>query len=284
MFTVGEFSKIAQVSKRSLRYYDEIGLFTPVRIDLLTNRRYYSAGQMTRLNRILALKDLGLSLEQIQRLLQDEVSTDEMQGMLLLKKAEIENHLQSEIQRIRRIESRLHAIRDTEENKPLNVVIKQMSAQPVLRTRLIAQTFETALDTMQRIRARLPESKRYGLVYCICHEDNVSVDDMELEIGCFVESESHAIVPLSDNIQLQYHELPPVELMASSVVRGPLERILLGYGQIGQWAEANGYRTLGMPVEVTLQLPESGNTNDLITEVRYPVELASLDYDEEDSR
>lgn len=276
MFTVGEYSKIAQVSKRLLRYYDEIGLFTPARIDPTTSRRYYSAGQMPRLNRILALKDLGLSLDQIQRSLQDELSADEMQGMLLLKKAEIENHLQAEIQRIRRIESRLHAIRDAEENKPLNVVMKRMASQPVLRTRLLSQTFETALDTMHRIRARLPESKRYGLIYVKCHEDNCSVEDMELEVGCFVESDSHAIIPLSDSLQLHYHELPSVEMMACSVVRGPLERILLGYGQIGQWAEANGYRTVGMPVEVTLQLPQNGDTNELITEVRYPVEPVAL--------
>ena len=88
MFTVGEFSRIAQVSKRLLRYYDEIGLLPPRHIDPSTGYRFYSAGQLPQLNRILALKDLGLSLEQIQRLARDEVSMEEMQGMLLLKKAE----------------------------------------------------------------------------------------------------------------------------------------------------------------------------------------------------
>jgi DNA-binding transcriptional MerR regulator len=76
MFTVGEFSRIARVSKRLLRYYDEIGLLKPIHIDKFTGYRYYSAEQMPRLNRILALKDLGLSLDQIQRLLKDQVSTD----------------------------------------------------------------------------------------------------------------------------------------------------------------------------------------------------------------
>jgi DNA-binding transcriptional MerR regulator len=79
MFTVGEFSRLAHVSKRLLRYYDEIGLLTPMRIDSLTGFRYYSAEQMPRLNRILALKDLGLSLDQIQRMLNDQISTEEMQ-------------------------------------------------------------------------------------------------------------------------------------------------------------------------------------------------------------
>jgi DNA-binding transcriptional MerR regulator len=273
MFTVGEFSKIAQVSKRLLRYYDEIGLFIPAHIDPFTSRRFYSAEQMPMLNRILALKDIGLSLEQIQRLLRDNVSTDELQGMLLLKKAEIETQLREEMQRIRRIESRLFAIREAD--KTPNVVIKQMPMQPVLSTRVIAESFETGLDTMRYIRAELPDNKRYGFCFCICQEENVSMNDMDLEIGCFIEADNHAIVPLSDGIQLTYRQLSPVDIMATTVVSGRLEHILAGYTQIGTWAEANGYRPIGMPREVTLQFSQSADASDLITEVQFPVELVT---------
>jgi DNA-binding transcriptional MerR regulator len=62
MFTVGEFSRLAQVSKRMLRYYDEIGLLKPIHTDKVTGYRYYSAEQLPDLNRVLALKDLGLTL------------------------------------------------------------------------------------------------------------------------------------------------------------------------------------------------------------------------------
>src|SRR5262245_12572379 len=65
MFRIGEFSRIARVSCRLLRYYDEIGLFTPARIEQASGYRYYSAAQLPRLNRILVLRELGLSLEQI---------------------------------------------------------------------------------------------------------------------------------------------------------------------------------------------------------------------------
>lgn len=277
MFTVGDFSKIAQVSTRLLRYYDEIGLFNPARIDPMTGRRFYSAEQMPTLNRILALKDLGLTLEQIQRLMYDTVSADEVQGMLLLKKAEIEQQLQAEMHRIHRIESRLQAIRDAEADKPLNVVIKEMPAQPVLSTRLTQATFEGALITMRRIRSRLPENKRYGLCFVICDQDEIhDMDDMTLEIGCFVEAQDHPDVALADNTQLHFRELPAAPLMACSIVHGPLERLLLGYAQIGQWAEANGYRTAGKPREVTLQIAKSLDGSDLITEVRYPVERTPI--------
>lgn len=77
MFKIGEFSKITQVAGSQLRYYDEIGLLNPAKIDEWTGYRYYSAQQIPRLNRILALKDLGLSLDQVRRMLDDDVSTEE---------------------------------------------------------------------------------------------------------------------------------------------------------------------------------------------------------------
>ncbi|NDJ79156.1 MAG: MerR family transcriptional regulator, partial [Chloroflexi bacterium] len=146
MFKVGEFAHLAQVSKRMLRYYDEIGLLKPSHIDPLSGYRFYSAGQMSQLNRILALKELGLSLDQIRRALGDNVSTEEMQGMLLLKKAEIEQQLRAETERIRKIELRLKLIRNDESNAPLNVVIKQLPALSVLSLCMTVDTFDHAVS------------------------------------------------------------------------------------------------------------------------------------------
>lgn len=70
MFLIGEFSKISRVSKRLLHYYDDIGLLKPAYIDQTTGYRYYRAGQLPRLNCILALKELGLTLDQIKKMLQ----------------------------------------------------------------------------------------------------------------------------------------------------------------------------------------------------------------------
>lgn len=46
MFRIGEFSKIAQVSGRLLRYYEQFGLISPERTDPQTGYRYYSASQL----------------------------------------------------------------------------------------------------------------------------------------------------------------------------------------------------------------------------------------------
>ncbi|HEX3050208.1 MAG TPA: MerR family transcriptional regulator [Aggregatilineaceae bacterium] len=267
MFTVGEFSRLAQVSKRLLRYYDEIGLLKPSRIDPMTGYRYYSASQMPQLNRILALKELGLSLDQIQRLLRDNVSTDEIQGMLLLKKAEIERQLQDELHRIRQIESRLQSIRNAEADTPVNVVLKRLPVQPVLSVRTIVESFEVGLRYFQQIRFALPS---YGLCFCICHNDELAERDMDLEFGCLLEAKTHLPVQLENGLRLRFSELPPVETMATTVVQGALETIHTGYADIGRWVASNGYALAGTPREITLQLPlEDGS--ELITEIQFPV-------------
>ncbi len=65
MYRIGDFSRLTQVSVRMLRYYDEQGLLKPASVDRFTDYRYYSADQLPRLNRILALRDLGFTTDQI---------------------------------------------------------------------------------------------------------------------------------------------------------------------------------------------------------------------------
>jgi DNA-binding transcriptional MerR regulator len=71
MFKIGDFARIAQVTVKALRYYDELGLLRPAYVDAFSGYRYYAAGKLPRLNRILALKDMGFSLDEIARLLDD---------------------------------------------------------------------------------------------------------------------------------------------------------------------------------------------------------------------
>jgi DNA-binding transcriptional MerR regulator len=274
MFTVGEFSQLAQVSKRLLRYYDEIGLLRPVHTDPLTGYRYYSAEQLPTLNRILALKDLGLSLEQIQRILHDRVSSDEIHGMLLLKKAEIEQHLQDELQRIRNIESRLQAIRNAETRAPLDVVVKQIPAQPVLSVRTIVDSFETGLGIFGQILNALPPRSADGLFFVTWHSGGPNERDCDVEIGQILASPSDTRSPivLSGGLQLRVRQLPAVPMMATYVAKGPIEAMHIGYSAIGTWVETNRYRFSGPPREVALQQPQAADRSDGITEIQFPIE------------
>lgn len=272
MFTVGEFSRIARVSKRLLRYYDQIGLFEPAHSDGRTGRRLYQADQLSALNRILALKDLGLSLSEVRRLLDERIGVAALHDLLQQRKVEIERRIAEEAQRVRRIEARLDAIRDSESGRPLHVVVKSLPAQPVLGVRVTVATFEEGLSRLLRIRAALPEDRQHGLCYCICHAAHDSHRALDLELGCHISTLRTSETELSDGLRLVSRLLPAVDSAATTVVRGPLERIILGYGQIGEWAERNGYRTLDGAREVSLHLPTEPGAVDYLTEIQQPVE------------
>lgn len=89
MIRIGDFSKLSRVTIKTLRFYGETGLLKPVSVDRFTGYRYYEFGQLPRLHRILALKDLGFSLEEIGRLLESGLSGEQMRGMLELRRTGI---------------------------------------------------------------------------------------------------------------------------------------------------------------------------------------------------
>ncbi|HEY5355645.1 MAG TPA: helix-turn-helix domain-containing protein [Streptosporangiaceae bacterium] len=85
MFTIGDFARHGQVSVRMLRHYDATGLLRPARVDPASGYRFYEAGQLARLNRVIALKDLGFTLEQVRAMLDQQVSAEQLRGMLRLR-------------------------------------------------------------------------------------------------------------------------------------------------------------------------------------------------------
>ncbi len=110
MFKIGDFARIGRISVKTLHHYDDIGLLKPAHVDVATGYRYYTLDQLPRLNRILALKDLGFSLEQIASLLNEPLAVAELRGMLRLKRAELQRLVQAEQARLNRVEARLKQI------------------------------------------------------------------------------------------------------------------------------------------------------------------------------
>src|ERR671916_644740 len=110
MFKIGEFSKLVQVPVPTLRYYDQLGLLKPVAVDRFTGYRYYSASQLPRLHRILALKNLGFSLEQIGAVLVEGVTPEQMRGMLRLRHAQLGQQLSELQNQLDEVEARLQQI------------------------------------------------------------------------------------------------------------------------------------------------------------------------------
>jgi len=132
MLKIGEFSRLSQVTIKTLHHYGELGLIKPAHIDPTTNYRFYTVEQLPRIHRIMALKEIGLSLEQIGLMLDEELPAEQMRGMLRLKQAEINQEVREAQRQLAMVEFRLRMI-EAEINFPiLDVVIKRIDAMRYL--------------------------------------------------------------------------------------------------------------------------------------------------------
>src|ERR1700722_2139961 len=127
MFSIGEFARHGRVSVRMLRHSDAIARLRPATVDAASGYRFYQAGQLAELNRIIALKDLGFTLGQVQAVLAEQVSAAELRGMLKLRRAEIHAHIEAETARLARVEARLATIEDEARVPVDGVVIKRLA-------------------------------------------------------------------------------------------------------------------------------------------------------------
>src|SRR5580700_9334236 len=127
MFSIGEFARHGRVSVRMLRHYDAIGLIRPACVDVATGYRFYEASQLDELNRVMALKDLGFTLQQVRAILEEKVSAAELRGMLKLRRAEIHAQIEAETARLARVEARLLTIEDEARVPTDGVVIKRLT-------------------------------------------------------------------------------------------------------------------------------------------------------------
>jgi DNA-binding transcriptional MerR regulator len=274
MFRIGEFSQIAQVPGSLLRYYDEIGLFKPAHIDQWTGYRYYSARQLPRLHRILALKELGLTLEQIARLVDEEVSAAEIRGMLTLKKAQVEQALNEEITRLRSLEARLQQI-DAPLASTFDIVLKSVPSQGYLALREVLPDADAALSIMRELVQTLPDCtkpEQLGYFTTVVHSESLESDRLDIELGAIFTGPDHKTVQLENQRLLQVRQLPEIATMATVVRVGGFEQNCKSYGAIGLWVENNGYRISGPGREVLIQPPRSEHLDEMITEIQFPVE------------
>ena len=269
MFKIGEFSKVSQVTVKTLRYYNQIGLLQPAEVDRFTGYRHYSASQLPRLHRILALKDLGLSLDQLGRLLEDDLTPDQIRGILRLKQVEIRAQVTEEQARLARVEQRLRQIEREETMSTQEVVLKNVPAQEVASVRDVIPTYQDIGRLFGEVFAHLgqhginPAGPGVGIYY----DEEYRERDVDVE----------AAVPVTGSVagedRVNHRELLAVETMACIVHEGSFDTVGETYTQLMTWIEANGYRIAGPSREVYIHWAQPGeDPSDNITEIQFPVE------------
>ncbi|WP_406453503.1 MerR family transcriptional regulator [Streptomyces sp. NBC_00876] len=275
MFTIGDFARHGRVSARMLRHYDAVGLLHPDRTDPATGYRYYGAAQLARLNRIIALKDLGFTLQQVRAVLDEEVGPQELRGMLRLRRSELEAAMAAAAARLAQVEARLRSIEKEGHMSADDVVIKSVPAVRVAELTGVAGGYEPK-DITPVI------GPLYERLFPLLGEAGVSPTGPGIARYADVPEGGGAVVvhagvtvsapvgPLGDT-GVTVVELPAFEA-ATIVHRGSMDAILPTAQTLARWIDAGGYRSTGYAREISLECPE--DREKWVTELQEPVTRA----------
>lgn len=178
MYKIGELSKLCNISVKALRYYDEVGLLIPDEIDKFTGYRYYSAGKLDDCYRIIALKELGFSLEEIKAQLYAD-SNEKIAASLNAKLARLNELIETTVKQLRRIETVRNNLIEGEQ-KMFNIIVRAADEMRVAFVRRNYLNKADALNEIDKIADSLPKASVGKRKLIINYETEYREEDFDL--------------------------------------------------------------------------------------------------------
>jgi DNA-binding transcriptional MerR regulator len=273
---IGEFARLAHVSLKTLHHYDTIGLFQPAHVDKFTSYRYYTLAQLPRLNRILALRDLGFTLEQVQALLDEAVGADELRGMLRLRRAQLAHEIAAAQDKLAQVDIRLRWIEEENQMPQVEVLHKWVPEATVAGARKLAQAADNMRDhciALDRQVCRFMQDaglRSDGISLALYHAGDNLQDGIDVEMAYTISPPVDLPSPAAD---ASVHTLAAAQV-AYAIYHGSYDDFAaVGelHAAIRRWSEAQGRQISGPVREYYLQPPHTPGSPVGVMEIQYPV-------------
>lgn len=276
MLKIGEFSRLAQVTVKTLHHYEQMGLIKPYWIDRFTGYRYYTLQQLPRLHRVLALKDLGFSLDQIRRMLDRNLTAAQLRELLADKQAELEDHLREEQQRLDRVAIRLQQIETEGSLGSMEVILKRLEPQMAICIRERVAAVEQVAQRSRELYQRLLEwAETYHVAPAaapwLTLHDNPEYRDRAVTLMVALPLEGYNLGHIPPNAlqQVTLERLSGADQAACGVSAAQPADLMRTTTRLYAWVEANRYRVSGAVRE--LHLDDRGEAGGEMVEVQFPI-------------
>ncbi len=280
MFKIGEFSKLCGLSADTLYHYEKLKILIPLSIDKFTGYRYYDASQLVTVNKILALKDAGFSLDEISNVLKNNVSVTLLLEMLENKAKSLEAALSDEYSRLERLHTNIFMIKNGGIPQMNEISIKKIEPILIASIRKIfpKKGFDENLEKMwpavnsyieeQGVKRTIPCLMLYHSGWWDLRQCNIMYDDQNLD----VEVAEPVTKSFMGNGEVQVYELPLVEKMACIVHHGSFSTISKTFDMLFEWMKQNSYQADG-PIREIYHKGDwaTSNPDEYITEVQVPI-------------
>jgi effector-binding domain-containing protein len=272
---IGDFSRLCRVTVRALRYYDEIGLLKPVKVDQLTGYRYYSIEQLPKLNRIILLKNIGLSLDDINGLLHNCIPMDHIRQLLQVKQAEIQSRLKEDNDKLQQVKMWLNKICNEGMIPAVDIQKKEVPELMVICKRELG-TYDRTPGILKRellqqiMRAENKKNVSVtGPLMMLAYDEEYKETDADIEIAIPIIGEVSI-----DNPSVQVRTLPKCWVF-SAIHKGPYHNMDATYAQLCGYIEGQDVSIVTPIRELYFNDRKTVPEHELLTEVQCPFDQAS---------
>ncbi|MFA6941144.1 MAG: MerR family transcriptional regulator [Clostridiaceae bacterium] len=266
MYQIGEFLKMSKTTIKTLRYYDEIGLLEPEKVDDFTGYRFYTTQQLLKLHYIKAFKQIGLSINEIKLIMAGQ------NEMNILKKRK--SGLNAEMERITDQLSRIEFILSGKEEESFmsyQAIIKELPECIVYYKRLTVPSYDSYFKIISAIGEECmkanPDIKCSVPEYCfiVYLDGEYKEKDINIEFCEAVNKFGN------ETGGIKFKKIESV--MAVSVMhKGSYSGLSKAYAYAFKWIEDNGYTAADNPRESYIDgIWNKDSIDEWLTELQIPV-------------
>ncbi len=269
LLPIGQFAALHGVNKKTLMWYDEVGLFRPAVVNSQNGYRYYSYQQSQTLETILLLREMGVSVKEIKAFMQERSA------------ASMEKLLGEKIEELDREISHKKAVRETlakhrrNMQTLLSMDLEEISIVEKKGRRLV--TVELSADTSfeKAVEMITDETKKYQLSYLHDASYGSMIAVESLYAGNFEDYPS-LFIEIPFPIRRSGLHVQPAGTYLRAFYRGPWEDMDIRYREILSYAEKQGMTFYGFSYEVVLNENVVEREEDAIVQIEIPVRLGQI--------
>lgn len=272
MYSIGDLAQLAGVTPRMLRHYHELGILVPAEIDPSSGYRRYDQTQFADLMRLLALRDLGFPLSEVKRVIDGDLGTAQLRGMLLLRRAEVEQELSDTAARLERVERFIQRLENRMTTSTTETIVetKSLPAVHLAVASAVSPSFASADigPVIQPLYPQLFEALASAKVEIagpsIAYYEDAGEGGVRVNAG-FVIDPTVTEVP-----GLEVVDLPQVPMAATAIHHGDMATVDVDtIAPIFDWISDHGFQTTGFGREYYIDCPD--DISQWRTELQFPI-------------
>lgn len=251
---------------KALRYYDEAGLLKPESVDEFTSYRFYTTDQLLKLHRINALRQIGLSIEEIKSIQKGQ----DIKSILEKRRTELESELTEGQEQLSRIEFILSG---KEETSFMNyqAIIKELPECIVYYKRMTIPSYNSYFEVIpaigELVQKANPDLKCTVPAYCF-----ITYLDGEYKEKDFHIEFCEAVEKFGNEVEdIRFKKIKSVTAV-SILHKGSYSSLMKAYAYVYKWIEQNGYTAIGFPRESYIDgIWNKDSEDDWLTEIQVPI-------------